>query len=269
MALTSFQRSLCRLLAARRAGEESYVAGGVALNTLADAPRISRDIDIFHDSQEALQQTWKIDRDTLHNQGYSIEIVRERPAYIEVVVGQGSDSVLVQWLQDSAFRFFPLQPHPDFGWTLHPLDLATNKLLALAGRVEVRDWIDMMTCHQITQRLGLLAFAACGKDPGYNPLMILDEAARSSRYSRAEVEMLDWDGAPPDAAELSRTWKQALHEAEAMVSLLPLEHLGDCVLDRAGAPFRGSVEALRAALAADEIVFHAGAVRGVWPQLKL
>lgn len=47
MALTEFQRAVCRLIARRRvAGGESYVAGGAALNTLAPAARVSRDIDL-------------------------------------------------------------------------------------------------------------------------------------------------------------------------------------------------------------------------------
>ncbi len=55
MALTPLQRDVCRLLAAHRiASGESYVAGGAALNTLLGAPRASRDVDIFHDSDEAL-----------------------------------------------------------------------------------------------------------------------------------------------------------------------------------------------------------------------
>ena len=49
------------------------------------------------------------------------------------------ESVLLQWVKDSAFRFFPLVEHADFGLTLHPFDLATNKVLALVGRLEVRD----------------------------------------------------------------------------------------------------------------------------------
>jgi hypothetical protein len=32
-----------------------------------------------------------------------------------------------------------LVEHPDFGLTLNPFDLATNKLLVLVGRLEVRD----------------------------------------------------------------------------------------------------------------------------------
>jgi hypothetical protein len=40
--------------------------------------------------------------------------------------------------------------HPDFGLTLHPFDLATNKVLALVGRTEVRDWVDMVECGRAT-----------------------------------------------------------------------------------------------------------------------
>jgi hypothetical protein len=43
----------------------------------------------------------------------------------------------------------------------------TNKLLALVGRVEVRDWIDIIESSERIQPLGYLAWAACGKDPGY------------------------------------------------------------------------------------------------------
>ena len=64
MAITPFQRTLCRLLAETRiASGESYVAGGVALNEILAAPRRSRDIDLFHDTDAALQASW--DADTL------------------------------------------------------------------------------------------------------------------------------------------------------------------------------------------------------------
>ena len=40
------------------------------------------------------------------------------------------------------------------GLTLHPFDLATNKVLAMAGRVEVRDWIDVLNCDERLQPFG-------------------------------------------------------------------------------------------------------------------
>lgn len=63
MVLTPFQRDVCRLLARNRiASGESYVAFGVALNGLLSAPRVSQDIDLFHDTDDALAASWRADR---------------------------------------------------------------------------------------------------------------------------------------------------------------------------------------------------------------
>ena len=72
MPATAFQRQLCRVIATNRIQSgESYIAGGVALNTLLAAPRVSRDIDLFHDSDEALRACWGNDRALLTAQGYA------------------------------------------------------------------------------------------------------------------------------------------------------------------------------------------------------
>lgn len=66
MALTEFQRTVCRLIARQRLQTgESHVAGCVALNTLTGATRISRDIDLFHDTTEAVAVSWQADRHLL------------------------------------------------------------------------------------------------------------------------------------------------------------------------------------------------------------
>ena len=132
---------------------------------------------------------------------------------VEAQVCRGDDSVLVQWSRDSAYRFFPLVSHAEFGLTLHPFDLATSKVLALVGRVEPRDFVDTLTCHRELQPLGYLAWAACGKDPGFSPAAILEQAARTTRYTELELAGLDFEGAPPSASELSRTWHAALAQA--------------------------------------------------------
>ena len=245
MALTDFQRSLCRLIAASRVeAGESYVAGGAALNTVLGAPRLSRDIDLFHDTDEALAATWGSDRELLGRSGYRLFVVRERPTFVEVNVEKDGEAVLVQWVRDSAYRFFPLVSHDLLGLTLHPFDLATNKVLALVGRLEVRDWVDLIGCHERIQPLGFLAWGACGKDPGFSPRSLLEHARRSSRYSAAEVAELSFEGLPPDAGTLSRTWHTMLSEAERIVTLLPPERAGTCVVGEDGELFRGSPEDL-------------------------
>ena len=212
MALTALQRRVCLLLAdQRKRSGESYVAGGVALNELVSGARRSRDIDLFHDTEAALAATWSSDRAELAAAGLRVETVRELPAFVEARVSDGAETVLVQWAQDSAFRFFPLVEHELFGLTLHPVDLATNKLLAVIGRREVRDWVDIVKCHDEIQPLGYLAWAAAGKDPGFSPLRIVEECARV-RYVQTEIDSLDFDGPVPRAADLSSRWHAAIAE---------------------------------------------------------
>ena len=271
MALSPFQLDVCRLLASRRAPErvpQSYMAGGATLNALLNTPRLSRDLDLFHDTLEALEATWNLDHATLLSAGYDLEILRERPGYVEALVARAGESVLLQWVRDSAFRFFPLLPHADLGLTLHPFDLATNKILALVGRVEARDWVDALECHRHVSPLGLLAWAACSKDEGWNPQLILEEAARNGRASPLEWQQLEWQGAAPDPIQFKAEWREALSSAAEIIEVLPLETVGMAVLNTTGTPFRGDVAALRGALKRDELRFHAGFVGGAWPTLK-
>ena len=269
MALTEFQRAVCRLIAEQHiASGESYVAGGVALNTLTKAARVSRDIDLFHDSAEAVTTSWQADRKLLESHDYRIQTQRERDGFVEAEISKAGESVIVQWAADSAFRFFPLMRHEDFGLTLHPFDLATNKVLALVGRLEARDWVDVVNCHERIQRLGYLAWAASGKDPGFSPAGILDQAGRSARYSAAEIEALAFDGPPPDAAELSHRWHHMLNEARELVAALPPAEVGTCVLEVGGNLFMGDGEELRAALTRHEVRFHEGRMHGAVPRLR-
>lgn len=269
MALTEFQRTVCRLLADQRvASGESYVAGGVALNELLGASRVSRDIDLFHDTDAALEASWEADRRLLREHGYAVRIVRERASFVEAEISRDHETVLMEWARDSAYRFFPLIQHLDFGLTLHPFDLATNKVLALIGRLEVRDWVDLIRSDERVQPLGYLAWAAPGKDPGFSPAGILAQASRSARYSAAEVFALSFSGPPPDPTDLSRRWHAMLAAARQVVDALPPAEVGRCVLGPQGALFTGGVAELRTARGRNELVFHSGRIRGALPQIK-
>ncbi|MDP7024908.1 MAG: hypothetical protein QGH42_11800 [Kiritimatiellia bacterium] len=265
MAITRFQASILRLLAAqRREHGESYVAGGVALNILLAAPRRSHDIDLFHDTTEALGVTWDRDRETLTAKGYAVRVVRESQAFVEAMVSQGEYYTAMQWVRDSAYRFFPLIEDDLMGLTLHPFDLATNKVLAMVGRVEPRDWIDVGNCDKDLQPLGYLAWAACGKDPGYNPESLLALAARF-HCSQVEIDALDFEGGAPDAATLGRAWHDALAAAADICEQLPYDHLGTCIVTEESDLFRGSSEQLALALQAGQVRYHEGRIGGSWP----
>lgn len=269
MVLTELQRRICRLLAETRiASGESYVAGGAALTELLRTPRVSRDVDLFHDTDAALEASWRADRALLRGSGFDVVTVREHVGFVEADVVSGSDRVRMEWARDSAFRFFPLVRHDELGLTLHPFDLATNKVLALVGRLEVRDWIDVISCHDHLQPLGYLAWAACGKDAGFSPAGILEGAWRSGRYSRDEVQQLVFAGEPPDAADLSRRWREMVETARQVVTALPPEEVGTCVLNASGEPLRLGPREIGEALRRRSVVFHRGSVRGALPRMK-
>jgi len=266
MPLTAFQRSVCKIIAANRVRSgESYVAGGVALSELTRTSRLSQDIDLFHDTREALLNSWLADRRELEKNGYTTAVVREMTTFVEAEVSRADEGVRMQWCCDSAFRFFPLIEHPDFGLVLSLFDLATNKILALVGRSEVRDWIDALVCHKEIQPLGYLAWACAGKDPGLNPSFVLNEAKRASRYTQEDISGLSFEGAPPNLADLSIKWRLASQQAQAVVDLLPDDHVGECVLDKAGALFRGEPDELKQALEKGSLQFHKGHIGGSMP----
>jgi hypothetical protein len=269
MALSTFQRDLCRLLASqRRASGESYIAGGAALSVALETHRVSRDLDVFHDTAEAVARSWDRDRKLLENTGYAVSPLRERPGYVEAHVSRDGQELIVEWARDSAFRFFPLVEHPDFGLALHPFDLATNKVLALVGRLEARDWVDVIACDERLQPLGYLVWAACGKDPGFTPLGILEQARRSARYSSEEIAALAFEGPPPDARNLSMRWQKALENAAHIVDRLPASHVGEVVMSERDRLFTGSPPQLETALTSKAIWFHRGRLGGALPQIK-
>ena len=223
---------------------------------------------LFHDTEAALAASWDGDRQALLSQGFLLEIVRERPTFVEALVSRAAESVVLEWSQDSVYRFFPLLEHPTLGLTLHPVDLATNKVLALVGRREPRDFVDVLACHESMQPFGFLAWAAAGKDPGFGPSAIVAEAARSARYSQADLDALDFDGPAPDAAKLSQQWHAAVAAARRVIALLPPKSAGSCVLDGELGLARYDEASLVEGLRDGRVSFHPGRIRGAFPTAR-
>ena len=267
MAVTRFQSEVLKLIARSRIRNgETYVAGGLALNHQLRRPRVSEDIDVFNNSYEALVSAADRDRAELIRAGYEVILRRERNYIVEVTVSKGGETTDIQWVRDSAYRFFPLVDDELLGLSLHPFDLATNKLLALAGRRVPRDWVDMISCAESIQPLAYLAWAANGKDEGLTPNYILDMCERTT-YVQKELDLAVRSEEPVVAAELSRKWHAMIAAACVTVRLLPAEEVGKVVMTRDGELFRGSDDELRVALASGEIVFHEGELGGAWPMI--
>jgi hypothetical protein len=135
------------------------------------------------------------------------------------------------------------------------------------GRREARDWVDLIECDRRVQPLGYLAWAACGKDPAFGPAAVLEQAARSNRWTAGELAELAFAGPPPDAADLSRRWHAALDAARPIVGLLPAEEVGTCVL-LGDDLCRLDAGELADAKRQGRLRYHAGSIRGALPTIR-
>ena len=232
MPLGDFEKSILRLLAANR-NPESYIAGATVFLRREDSLRQSQDIDVFHDTAESLRRATTQDAAVLEKNGYRLEWTERQELFRRAVISQAGQATKMEWAYDSAFRFFPVQPDPELGFILHPLDSATNKLLALAGRGELRDYLDVLFLHRKVLSLGALAWAACGKDSGFTPQFLIEEAQRLAHYPAARLNTLLLRE-PLDPVECKRQWLEAVAEAKVLFPKLPPEEIGCLYLNAEG-----------------------------------
>jgi hypothetical protein len=222
--LTEFQARLGRLLAANRS-ENSYLAGAAAILAAPNTNRFSHDLDYFHDSAVRVAAAFAADHGTLVANGYAVETEISQPGHIRAIVRRGETATKIEWAQDSAWRFMPVMRSDEFGYQLHPIDLATNKVLALAGRDEPRDLLDTVYLHENVLPLGGLVWAAVGKDPGYAPLSLLEMLRRRGKVRPEDLERLDL-AAPVDLIQFKATWLAALQGAEDFIRSRPPAEAG-------------------------------------------
>ena len=254
MPLSKIQTEILQLLASHR-DPESYVAGSTPLTVRTT--RYSGDIDIFHDREERVAQAAQADSAFLEEHGYALKWLRRDPLIYTLLVGRAGETTKMEWVADSDFRFFPTVKDEIFGYILHPVDLAANKVSAAYGRREPRDIVDLLTIHDEILPLGAAVWASVGKSPGFSPEGIINEIRRTAQYTVEDFRRIASDP-PIDAAATMTRIRQALAEAEAFVTQMPTEKAGLLFL-KGGHVVQPDPRCL------DEYQTHAGKRRGQWP----
>ena len=225
MPLTDLQRELLALLARTR-DSDGYLAGGTALHVASASSRFSEDLDFFHDSAEAVAESFARDGAVLEAAGYRVQVRLSQPGFIRAIVGADDrGATRIDWAHDSAWRFMPLVRLDEGGLALDEIDLAINKVLTLAGREEARDFVDILYAHAHILPLGALSWAAVAKDPGFTPASLLEQLKRRGRHRPAEIDRLEL-AAPFDLVEAKRAWRTALRDADDFIRGRPHEEVG-------------------------------------------
>lgn len=160
-----------------------------------------------------------------------------------------------EWDYDSVFRFFPVQRDDLCGYRLHGADAANNKFLDLAGRSEIRDFLDVLHVS-FTRRSGMggqrqrpRLHAGVPAGPDGTARRLPADGPRSSQV---------------EGTARSQETEAAVDSAATTVSTLPPEEVGCLYLGpdlRPRTPDPASPGFPR-------LTRHYGRVRGAWPTLS-
>jgi len=123
-----------------------------------------------------------------HEAGLDVEGIRSGPAFARLLVtGPRSDTVLVDLGYDHRMR--PAEPTP-LGPALALEELGADKLLALFGRAEARDFVDV---HALTARFGMGAcsISARRRTAGFDPYVLATMLGNMARLPRSEFDVDD------------------------------------------------------------------------------
>jgi hypothetical protein len=222
-----------------------------------NAPRFSGEIDVFHDREERVVKATEQDAAFLQEHGYVLHWLRRDPLIYTVLVEHAGEATKLEWVVDSDFRFFPTMRDETFGYVLHPVDLATNKVAAAYGRREPRDVVDLLTIHERILPLGAVVWASVGKTLGFTPEGIINEIRRTARYTEADFRRVASDPPVDPAATMTRL-RGILSEAEAFVRCMPTDQAGLLFL-KDGQVVQPDPARLQ------NYQTHAGQRRGQWP----
>ncbi len=265
MPLTDFQKHLVKILSVNRS-EGSHLAGGAALHFEPNSLRYSNDLDFFHDSSEVVKVAFEKDLESLKQNAIEVIVSLKLDGFIRCEVRKGEDRTKIEWAHDSAWRFMPPVYREDSGFMLHTVDIAINKLLALAGRDEARDFLDILYIDKNILSIGALCWAAVSKDPGFSPSSLFELIQRRGKYREEEFKRLMYRE-ELDLQAVKMQWLEALDKAKLFLRERDIENVG-CLY------YSVSQEKFIAPKVADgeldsDVIIHYGKLGGILPRISL
>lgn len=185
-----FHARLARLALGVAAGYGFCLAGGYAVQAHGFVDRVSKDVDLF--TTMAAAADFPVAQAevaaALRADGLDVVVERAGPTFARLAVSDPVDGHASTLELGVDWRAYP-PVQLALGPVLHPADAAANKLCALFGRAEVRDYIDVHGVLQDGRFRGdeLLRMAA-DHDPGFNPEMFAEALRAVRRFPASAFE---------------------------------------------------------------------------------
>ena len=139
------------------------LAGGAALIVSGIVARPTNDLDFFAPHPQRVEALLESAKAALQAEGLEVTTLSEGPTFARLRVKSGTEATNVDLASD--YRLMPALATGD-GPVLAEAELAADKVLALAGRAEARDFIDF---EGLVRRFDIdeLCELAASKDLGF------------------------------------------------------------------------------------------------------
>ena len=206
--LTALQRDLIDLITALPEAGPFGLAGGAALIARGVVDRLTEDLDYFTVDPGAVSQLADAITRVAKDAGLDVRTIQSGGAFVRLEIQRGSETCQVDLAQDVRIR--PLET-TGVGPVLALEELAADKVLAVFGRAEARDFVDL---HALRARFGwsrLLAFAA-EKDTGFDLDHFLAALGAFDRLETSEFPLGE-DGYRALRDDV-RAWRDELSSAD-------------------------------------------------------
>ena len=185
--LSALQEMVASIIAGLDEAEGFALAGGAALIIRGEVDRRTRDLDFFGLSSAAVDRLVPAVDGALRAAGLVVRHVQSAPGFARLIVESDSERTEVDLGADA--RLFPAEPGQPAP-TLSGEELAVDKVLAIFGRAEARDFADLMAVEP-RYGLGHLCALAAEKDRGFTPDVLAEMLGRFRRLRRDEFELDD------------------------------------------------------------------------------
>ncbi|MEW6680850.1 MAG: nucleotidyl transferase AbiEii/AbiGii toxin family protein [bacterium] len=191
--INNLQRAILLEFGKIPGSEHFYLGGGTALALFYLKHRKSNDLDFFASADEIIIPFSHRLEEILKEDGMVIQRQRALHSFVELLVNLGNESTIIHLALDTPFRFEEVKEFPHYpGLKVDSLvDIASNKLLCLFGRANLRDFIDIY----LLIRKGLfspkeLTEKAKKKDPGFDLYWLGVALERIKTFEENSTEML-------------------------------------------------------------------------------
>lgn len=157
--LTPLQASLLREIGGSPLKDLFYLTGGTALSAFHLGHRYSEDLDFFTPDPTAVERVPPLLQEIARALNVEITFTRMLDSFLEgFLLSASGERVEMDFAQESPFRLEPTRIDDDFGIQVDGvIDIAANKLSALFGRAEPKDFVDVyFICREVMSRERLL-----------------------------------------------------------------------------------------------------------------